>query len=200
MTRTRTHTLSVLVLAGVLAVGLAGCAGGSANPSGSPSASASPTQTTPTPTPTPTETVPPVTPATLPTDCNALATDATRQETVGDMTLQGDGTGFVRPAPEGAQLALGCDWIIEEVAGVLLLISTADPAAVTATADALPAQGWTCGVSDDFGATFCSINPTDSGMDEEDMVVARDDVWIYIETYNTNARAFLSEIAQQIWG
>jgi len=192
----RIRTLSTVVFATVLAVALAGCAGGAGTPSASPSASASASMTpAPSPTPTPTETV---APATLPTDCNALGTDATRQETVGDMTLQGDGTGFVRPAPADAQLALGCDWIIEEAAGVLLLISTADPAAVTAAADALPAQGWTCGVADDFGATFCSLEGDKP--DTEDMVVARDDVWIYMETYQTNGRAFLSEIAQQIWG
>lgn len=35
---------------------------------------------------------------------------------------------------------------------------------------------------------------------EEDAVVARDGVWIYLETYNRNGNAFLSDIATQIWG
>lgn len=195
----RRRTLSTVVIAATLVAALAGCAP-TPDPSGSPSTSPSPSQTTaPSPTPTATSDAP-VVPTVLPTDCTTLGTDAVRQDAVGDMTLQSDGVGFIRAAPNGAQLALGCDWIIEEVAGVLLLISTAAPADVVTAADALTTEGWTCGVSDDFGATYCSLAPTGNADEEEDQVVARDDVWIYMETHNRNGRAFLSDIAQQIWG
>jgi len=193
MSRTRPRTLSILLLAGVVAVTLSACAAGADDPA----TTSTPVETR-SPLPDAEPPVPTVVPATLPTDCNTLGTEYTRQEAVGDMTLQGDGTGFVRSAPANAQLALGCDWIIEEVAGVLLLISTAEPAEVLTAAEALPAQGWTCGVADDFGASYCSIAPPDTpGV--EDVVVARDGVWIYLETYNRNVNDFLSEIAAQIW-
>lgn len=198
MPRSRTRSLSALTLAALVALALSACADASAAPTSAPTPA--PTRTAaPEPEPTPTEPpAPPVVPANLPTDCGALGTETTRQETVGDMTLQGDAAGFIRPAPEAAQLALGCDWIIDEVAGVLLLVSTADPAAVTAGTAGLAEQGWTCGVADDFGAAYCVLE-TSGQPDTEEAVVARDDVWIYLETYQRNARALLSEIAQQVW-
>ncbi|MCC2032395.1 hypothetical protein [Microbacterium allomyrinae] len=150
---------------------------------------------TPIPTATPTPTAAPVT---LPTDCNALATDATRAAAVGDMTLQSNGEGFVRPAPEGATLALGCDWIVGDATGMLLLISTATPEAVTAAVGTLPGEGYTCQVADDFGAQVCVLPGT--GSDTEEIIVARDGVWIYLSTVNRNGWAFLEEIAQGIFG
>ena len=36
--------------------------------------------------------------------------------------------------------------------------------------------------------------------DTEEIIVAREGVWIYLSTSNRNGRAFLSDIAQQIWG
>jgi hypothetical protein len=194
--------LTVLIAVAAAVTVLAGCApsGGSATPT--PTATASPTPTaTPTPTlppsPTPAPAPAPV-PANLPTDCSTLASAATRQEAIGDLTLQSDGTGFTRPAPAGATLALGCDWIVGDSTGMLLLISTADASAVTTAADALPAQGYTCQASDDFGATYCVL--PGSGPDTEETIVARDDVWIYLSTSNRNGRAFLSEIVQGIFG
>lgn len=174
---------------------LSGCGGSEPTPTVTPTSSASVMTPTPTAAAAPTETSAPVT---LPTDCNALATDATRQETVGDMTLQSNGEGFVRPAPDGATLALGCDWIVGDATGLLLLISTATPEAVTSAVGDLPAQGYRCQVSDDFGADFCTL--PGSGENTEEMIVARDGVWIYLASVNRSARAFLSEIATQIFG
>lgn len=174
---------------------LSGCGGSEPAPTVTPTSSASVMTPPPTAAPAPTGTSAPVT---LPTDCNALATEATRQETVGDMTLQSNGEGFVRPAPDGATLALGCDWIVGDATGLLLLISTATPEAVTSAVGDLPAQGYSCQVSDDFGADFCTL--PGSGENTEEMIVARDGVWIYLASVNRNARAFLSEIATQIFG
>lgn len=114
------------------------------------------------------------------------------------MTLQSDGEGFVRPAPDGATLALGCDWIVGDATGVLLLISTAMPDAVSAAVATLPEQGYTCQVSDDFGADFCVL--PGEGTDAEEMIVAREGVWIYMSTVNRNGRALLSEIVQSVFG
>jgi hypothetical protein len=195
----RTRTLSTIVLAAALAAVLAGCGGGSGGPTASPS-TPSPTQTaTPTPTPTPepepTETV---APANLPTDCSTLATPEVRQEAIGDLTLQGDGVGFVRPVPANATLVLGCDWIVGDSTGMLLLISTAAPADVATAVTTLPGLGYECGVSDDFGADFCQLEG--DAPDTEELIVARDGVWIYLSTSNRNGRAFLSDIATGIWG
>lgn len=193
----RTRRLLVTAIAGLaLAGSLAGCAGSSA-----PAASTdTPTvTTTPTKSPTPTATsAAPVTPANIPSSCDALGTGTDRADAVGDLRLQGDGEGFVRPAPSGAKLALGCDWIVGDTTGILVLISTASPDAVTAAAAALPAQGYTCGASEDFGATFCSMEG--SGENTEEMIVARESTWIYMSTSNRNGRAYLSNIASQIWG
>ena len=192
----RTRTLSTVVLAVILAAGLSACAGGGSSPTPSPTETPSPTQTaTPTPTPTPTETVGPVT---LPTDCSTLATPDVRQEAIGDLTLQGDGVGFIRPVPANATLVLGCDWIVGDSTGMLLLISTAAPADVSAAVTTLPGLGYACGVADDFGADFCQLEG--SAPDTEEMILARDGVWVYLSTSNRNGRAFLSDIATQIWG
>jgi hypothetical protein len=200
MSRTRTRILSTVFAtaagtAALVAV-LSACAGGDAGPTASPTTSASvsssPSQS---PSPTPTETI---APAVLPTDCNDLGTPESRQEAVGDMTLQSDGVGFVRPAPENATLALGCDWIVGDATGMLLLISTATPDEVATAVTTLPGLGYTCQVSDDFGADFCELPGANA--DTEEMIVARDDVWIYLSTANRSGRAFLSDIAQQIWG
>ena len=198
MIRNRRRTLSTIVFAAVLAAALTGCSGGSAAPSASPSPS--PTKTaTPSPTPTPTATPDDtVAPANLPTDCNTLATPDVRQAAIGDLTLQSDGVGFVRPAPANATLVLGCDWIVGDSTGMLLLISTAAPTDVAAAVTTLPGLGYQCGVSDDFGADFCQLEG--SAPDTEEMIVARDGVWIYLSTSNRNGRAFLSDIATGIWG
>jgi hypothetical protein len=137
-------------------------------------------------------------PAVLPTDCAQLGTETTRQETVGDLTLQSNGEGFVRPAPTGATLALGCDWITGDTTGLLLLVSRAEPTAVADALQDLTAEGYTCQPSEDFGTQFC--RSPGSGPDTEELVVARDDVWIYASTSNRNARALLSEIVQDIFG
>lgn len=193
MPRRRSRLLSAFVGACAVALALTSCAsGGSPAPTVTVTVTATPT---PTPTPTPTETTAPVT---LPTDCDELGTEATRQETVGDMTLQSNGEGFVRPAPDGATLVLGCDWIVGEASGVLLLISTADADAVSAAVDGLPAEGYTCQVADDFGAEYCVLPGQND--DSEETIVARDEVWIYMSTVNRNGRAFLSEIVQDIFG
>lgn len=195
MIRSRARVLSVAVGALIVAAVLAGCAGeggtaATATATTSPSASAESS-------PTPSEAEPSAS-VDLPTECGALGTQATRDETVGDMTLQSDGEGFVRPAPEGATLVLGCDWIVGDATGLLLLISTATPDAATAAVAGLPADGYSCQVSDDFGADFCVL--PGEGADSEEMIVSRDGVWIYMSTVNRNGRAFLSEIVQGVFG
>lgn len=197
MTR-RIRTLSIAAVALILSVALTGCGGGTPEPSASPTPTGSPSPTstpTPEPEPAPTETI---APANLPTDCGSLATPDVWNEAVGDLTLQSDGEGFTRPAPDGAALVLGCDWIVGDSTGILLLISTAEPADVAAAVTTLPGLGYSCGVSDDFGAEFCEL---DGGApDTEQLIVARDGVWIYMQTSNRNGRALLSGIATQIWG
>jgi hypothetical protein len=196
MTR-RIPTLSIAAVV-ALTVALTGCGGGASGPSASPTPTASPSPTstpTPEPEPAPTETI---APANLPTDCGSLATPDVWNEAVGDLTLQSDGEGFTRPAPDDAALVLGCDWIVGDSTGILLLISTAEPADVAAAVTTLPGLGYSCGVSDDFGAEFCEL---DGGApDTEQLIVARDGVWIYMQTSNRNGRALLSGIATQIWG
>jgi hypothetical protein len=190
--RTRLLT-AALAIAGA-AVVLTGCASGSAAPTPTQTASSTPTKSA-TPSSTPTASAASFT---IPADCAAVGTSASRADTVDGMTMQSDGTGFVRPAPEGATLKLGCDWIVGDTTGILLLISTATPAAVTAGVAQVTADGYTCQVADDFGAQFCTKPGT--GADSEDTVVARDDLWIYMETSNVNGRALLSDLATQIFG
>ena len=62
----------------------------------------------------------------------------------------------------------------------------------------LPAEGYTCQPAEDFGVEFCEL-PGD-GPGTEEMIVARDDVWIYMSTANRNGRAFLSDIVQGVFG
>jgi len=159
----------------------------------SPSATAPSASATPSASSTPTV----ETPTSIPASCDDLGTAATRQETVGALTAQ-HADGFVRPAPANATTALSCNWIQEEAAAVLLLVSTAADADVTAGVAGLAAQGYECQAAEDFGAQYCA--KSGGTAETEDVVVARDGVWIYLETVNVNARAWLSEISSQIFG
>ncbi|TQK19804.1 hypothetical protein FBY40_2317 [Microbacterium sp. SLBN-154] len=191
----RHRSLTAIAGAALALALLAGCAPEPApTPTSTPTSepSASPTESpSESPSESPTATV------TIPTDCNELGSETSRQEMVGDMTLQSDGQGFVRPAPDGATLVLGCDWIVGDATGLLVLISTATPDAVAAAVATLPDEGYSCQVADDFGAQFCEL--PGAGPDTEEFVVARDDVWIYYAPANRNGRAFLSDIASQIF-
>lgn len=189
MTKVRVHT--VAIVASTAALTLTGC-GGASSETSTPSSTATATSTSAT-----TSTAASTSTAALPTDCATLGTEPTREEAIGDLTLQGNGDGFVRPAPAEATLALGCDWIVGDSTGLLLLISTAEPAAVTTAVAGLPAVGYTCQESEDYAAQFC--DRPGAGPDTEEMVVARDDVWIYLSTSNRNGRAFLSDIVDGLF-
>lgn len=191
--------MSIAVGLVAAALALAGCGGGSTSPSASPAPQVStiPPET-PKPTPSPVETNLPQSDPQIPTDCQTLASPETRAAAIGDLTLQSNGEGFVRPVPEGATLRLGCDWFTGDTTGILLLISTAAPEAVTAALGQLPAQGYTCQAAEDFGAQYCQLPGT--GPDTEETITARDGVWIYMSTSNRNGRAFLSEIVSGIFG
>jgi hypothetical protein len=195
----RMRTLSAFAVAAALAAALSGCAGGGDGPTASPS-TASPTQTaTPAPTPTPTETVAPVN---LPTDCSTLGTPGSRAVTIDGLNFQGgDYSQFVRPAPANATLALGCDWFIGDATGMLILISTADAADVAAAAAALPAEGYTC-TTDDFGAPVCQLVTPNSQypVDGVETILAREGVWVYMQTSNLDGTPLLSDIVDGIFG
>ncbi|MCI9859357.1 hypothetical protein [Microbacterium proteolyticum] len=191
----------VLTVAVVLSAvtALPGCSGGGSTPDPSTTVSSAAPAPTPSPSMTPSATPTPSTAASvsIPASCDDLGTAATRQQTVGDLTAQ-HADGFVRPAPTNATTDLSCNWIQEEAAAVLLIISSATAADVESGLASLPAQGYQCRASDDFGAQYC-VAPGAS-TDTEDVVVARDGTWIYLETVNVNARAWLSEIASQVFG
>lgn len=170
---------------------------------GSPSATApSASPTTPAPSTPATASAAPTAPPTadqaaIPASCDDLGTAATRQQTVGGLTAQ-HADGFVRPAPANATTELSCNWIQEESAAVLLIVSTAAAAEVAAGVDGLAGQGYQCQAAEDFGAQYCVA--AGGTAETEDVVVARDGVWIYLETVNIDARAWLSEISSQIFG
>ena len=71
--------------------------------------------------------------------CDGLGTAATREQTVGDLTAQ-HADGSVRPAPQNATTDLSCDWIQEEAAAVLRVISGASAADVESGVASMPAQ------------------------------------------------------------
>ncbi len=194
MTRSTKAGMILTVFVGA-ALLLAGCAGGAAAPSATPTpsatATAAPTSTTPSASPTS------AVPASIPQSCDAVGTAASRADTVATMRMQSDGKSFIRPVPNDATLALGCDWISGDTTGILLLISTASPDNVAAAVAGLPAKGFSCQTSDDFGAAYCTMPGT--GANSEDTVVARDNVWIYMESHNVNARALLSDLASQVF-
>jgi hypothetical protein len=192
----RSRTAALFAALAVAAVSLAGCAGGSS--AGTPTATVTVTVTptpSPTPTPTPTESAKI---AVFPTDCGAVGTAATRQATVDAMTMQDDGTGFVRPAPDGATLKLGCDWIEGDATGILLLISEATPAAVSAAVAALPAQGYTCSTAR-AGNPLCTMTVAGSPADAVETIYARDNVWIFMSAVNIDGGQLLSDLAVQMW-
>jgi hypothetical protein len=202
MIRRSSVLTGILALAGA-AVLLTGCGGGSGSttsPTPTPTVTATKTAT-PTPTPTPTPPPPPPAPkssaANIPKSCGAVGTADSRADTIDTMKLQSDGTGFTRPVPQGAKLVLGCDWIVGDSTGILLLISTAAPADIVTAIAGMPAQGYECQIADDFGAQECS--KPGSNADSEFVIVARDDVWVFMQASNINERILLSDLASQIF-
>lgn len=192
---------SAAVVAAVIAIaGLAGCVPEPATPVATETATPTVTVATPTPAATPTPTASETSTsvaARVPASCDELGTASSRAETVGGLTAQ-HADGFVRPSPPNATTKLSCNWIQEEAAAVLLIVSTASPADVNDGLGQLASEGYQCQAAQDFGAQYC-MRPGDAAS-SEDVVVARDDVWIYLETVNVNARAWLSDIAAQIFG
>ncbi|WP_438352703.1 hypothetical protein [Microbacterium sp. CJ88] len=194
MIRSRPFAMAATTLAAALI--LTACA---PTPSPTPTATVTVTETaTPSPTPTPTQSAKP---ATFPTSCATIGTAATRAATVDPMTLQGDGTGFTRPAPQGATLKLGCDWIVGDATGILILISQApSAAAVTTAVGTLPGQGYTCSTAK-AGNPLCDMTTTNSqyGTKTMETIYARDDVWIYMSASNIDGGQLLSDLAVEMW-
>ncbi|WP_168627547.1 hypothetical protein [Cryobacterium sp. BB307] len=194
MSRGSTTVVSTVVGACVSAALLAGCTGDDSAPASSPTSSAS-TSAAPTPSPT-------ASPVTLPTDCASLGTDETRTAVLAGLNFHGgDYTQFVRPAPDSARLVLGCDWFAGDATGLLVLISTASPADVAAAAAGLTADGFTC-ASSDSGAQRCELVTPHSQypVDVKETIVARDGVWVYMESSNLDGTPLLDEIVQGIFG
>lgn len=167
--------------------------------------SADPTTAPPTMTPVPSVTVAPIPtestpPLALPTDCAQVGSAATRAATVDQLTLQGDGTGFVRPAPPEAALVLGCDWFAGDATGYLLLLSTTDPASADAYIATLPAEGWTCGARGDAGRLCTMTTPNAQyPVDTVETVFTEGDVWIYQSASNTDGEALLTDLLTSIF-
>lgn len=198
MFRRRTAALvTVIFVAGAM---LAGCASGTpaAEPTVTVTVNPTPTEK-PSPTPTPTPTASTKT-AVVPNSCDSVGTAETRAATVDGMTNQDDGTGFTRPAPEGATLALGCDWIVGDATGILLLISEATPAAVTAAVATLPGLGYTCSTAR-AGNPLCTmtVQGRQGSPDAVETIYARDNVWIYMSAVNIDGGQLLSDLAVQMW-
>ena len=183
----------------VLALALTGCApDGPSTPSGSASASPS-ASSSPSASPEPSE-EPEPTPAALPSDCDEIGSAETRAATVDGLALQGDGTGFVRPAPTSAELVLGCDWFAGDATGILLLINRVDADEAAAFAATLPAQGFTC-VTGDAGNPVCQKTTPNSEfpVDTVETILSREDVWIYMSTSNVDGDPLLSDLNASIW-
>ena len=161
-------------------------------PAATPSASVSATPSeTPTPTPTP---------VALPSDCADVGTAASRAATVDELNLQGDGTGFVRPAPASAELVLGCDWFAGDATGVLLLVYRVDAAEAAEYVTTLPAEGYEC-TTGDAGNPVCQKTTPNSEypVDTVETILSREDVWIYMSATNVDGDLLLSDLNASIW-
>ncbi|UIN31561.1 hypothetical protein [Microbacterium binotii] len=184
-----------------LALVLTGCGGTPDSPPPTRAAAVS----TGTPTPTPSVTLTPSPQAEsvqIPGDCGAVGSAATRAATVDQMTEYGDAAQFTRPAPPGANLALGCNWIVGDATGYLLLISRADADAAQSYAEStLPAEGYSCQVGD-APAFICTqtLAGTTYPVDTVETIYVRDGVWIYQSATNTDGDALLTDLVAAVWG
>ncbi|MGZ0710597.1 hypothetical protein ACWPKO_19900 (plasmid) [Coraliomargarita sp. W4R53] len=195
MTRPVTPLLAIVVLA----VSLTGCTPDAPEPTATTAATETPVATPTGATPTETAQAVPI-PAALPADCSEVGTAASRADTVDTMTLQGDGVGFVRPSPASAKLALGCDWIVGDATGILLLIYNVDAAEAATYVETLPAEGYAC-TTDDAGNPVCQMTTTASNypVDIVETITSREGVWIYSSASNIDADALLSDLDTSIW-
>ncbi|MDQ1206140.1 hypothetical protein QE377_002499 [Microbacterium sp. SORGH_AS 862] len=196
---------NVRILGAAFIVGLslvvAGC---TATPDPPPSTSApAPSPSTPTPTASVTLAPSPQPPsAQIPADCGAVGSAATRAATVDQMTEYGDAAQFTRPVPPDASLVLGCNWIVGDATGYLLLISRADADEAQSYAEStLPSEGYSCQVGDE-PAFICThtIGGTTYPVDSVETIYVRDGVWIYQSASNTDGEALLTDLVAAVWG
>lgn len=158
-----------------------------------------------TPAPTPNAAVTPTpeaAPARIPADCGAVGSATTRSATLDQMTEFADADQFVRPVPPGASLVLGCNWIVGDATGYLLLISRADAAAAQSYAEStLPGDGYSCQVGD-APAFICTQTTagTTYPVDTVETIYVRDGVWIYQSAANTDGEALLTDLVATVWG
>jgi hypothetical protein len=185
---------AVIALGGILLVGCSDGADEAVAPSGTE------VSVSPSPTKTDVEQVP-----NLPVDCGRLGSAATRAETTGDLDLYDEAPVLVRTVPQGAVLELGCEWFGGDITGVTVTISTAAPDAVTAAVGTLSDQGYTC--TQDLGGRLCTVfeespmsfGGADGTVETQQMVFARDGVWVYMSTSNMDGQVLLSEIITGIF-
>lgn len=112
------------------------------------------------------------------------------------MTLQSDGSEFTRPTPNGATLALGCDWIGGDSHGLLLLVSRTDGSTPTAALETLADDGFTCEQEQD--TVSCRL--VEDTPSRTTTVVSRGDIWLYAEANGIDATDLLVDLGTQIWG
>ncbi|MDZ8172286.1 hypothetical protein [Microbacterium xanthum] len=188
------NTAPFLLLATVALVGaLTACA---SDPAPAPAGGTSSVAESPTTAAPPADTAEPIATRTLPAGCDEVGSDASRDAVLADLTLQGDGADFIREAPDSAAYVFGCDWILEEVAGVLLLISDVDAADAAAHVSDLAAQGWTCEETGD--ETICTTGDPTAG-EPVSTIVSRDETWIFVDAYNVDAEPLISDLIAQMW-
>ncbi|MCL2849850.1 MAG: hypothetical protein FWE61_07390 [Micrococcales bacterium] len=142
----------------------------------------------------------PTVPVNLPTDCAAVGS------ALAGVELYDESADLVQPAPSGASVALGCEWAGGEVAGVTLVVSTASPEAVSDAAGGLADLGFTCDA--DLGGQLCivtedapvSLDGIDTTIALQEIVFARNGVWVYVATAETDGQALAREVAAEIFG
>ncbi|MET0736133.1 MAG: hypothetical protein ABWY55_10905 [Microbacterium sp.] len=185
----------LLLAAVALTLAVTACAPGAGGSGTSPSAASAPPAPSESSSPTPSAAE-----ASIPADCSEVGSAATRAATVDQLNLQGDGTDFVRPAPAGAVLALGCDWFAGDATGVLLLVSEVDPTEAEAFATTLPGMGYTC-EEGSGGGDVCTMTTPNSQypVDTVETIVLRDGVWFYLATTNVDGTALLADLESAIW-
>jgi hypothetical protein len=188
MTRSRIALIVVPLAAAMLA--LSGCQPSAPTPE-APSESASPSGSA-----TPEEPAGPE--FALPSDCGAIASQATLNSVFSGIDSRDPGD-LVRPAPASASKLLTCSWFTGDTTGGDIIYSTAPAADSAAYLDVVEADGFTC--TEAHGGTRCDKTTPNSQfpVDTVETVFTRDDVWIYIGMTNVDSAPLLPDMVATAW-
>lgn len=156
---------------------------------------------TPTPTSSTTPSVEPTSPqpsyTVVPADCGTIATMP--QVAVLIAGMMDIGAPDV-PVMNGAQMIVGCGWMVGDATGGTITISQVDVPTAQQAFEGINDSGGTCDAYRDGSRCVVVGTRTDYPVDTYDVTYFRDDLWIELNSSNIDFGPALDDLIDSIWG